>query len=127
MSDEVEVVMKQLAGKLTREHLVELSERMDEVTAKPFGWWKVRTANAAPLVEMNVNIENLSVEFDDVDSGSGLQVSFYTGAADGVPVVQIDGNVLCRVNVNDFPIWHADPTHHEHKQCSCVEKFEEQP
>jgi hypothetical protein len=29
------------------------------------------------------------------------------------------------VNVNDYPIWNADPDHHEHNQCECVTDFED--
>jgi S-adenosylmethionine hydrolase len=43
---------------------------------------------------------------------------------EGQPVVQIDGSGMIRVNVNDGPIWNADPQTHEHKMCRCVVEFE---
>jgi hypothetical protein len=42
----------------------------------------------------------------------------------GQPVVQIDGSGMVRVNVNDYPIWNADPDDHQHHECRCVTDFE---
>lgn len=55
----------------------------------------------------------------------GLEASIWRSDHDGVLVVQIDTNTLppgtrLRVNVNDSPIWDADPEQHEHTACNCV-------
>lgn len=52
----------------------------------------------------------------------GLEVSVYRSELDhdtGKPVVQIDGGGPVRVNINDAPIWDANPDEHEHQFCPC--------
>lgn len=65
--------------------------------------------------------EQITVEFD------GLTIQLWRSSLDrdaGQPVVQIDGSGMFRVNVNDYPIWNADPDDHEHHECLCVTDFE---
>lgn len=57
----------------------------------------------------------------------GIEVTVYRSSLEfdrGQPVVQIDGAGMVRVNMNDFPIWNADPEQHEHEHCGCVKRFE---
>ena len=56
------------------------------------------------------------------DKDQYLEVTFYKGATDGKPVVQIDGQGDFRINVNDEPIWDADPNNHSHEACGCTQK-----
>lgn len=65
--------------------------------------------------------EQITLEFD------GLTIQLWRSSLEkdrGQPVVQIDGGGMLRVNVNDYPIWNADPDDHEHEQCQCVRDFE---
>jgi hypothetical protein len=65
--------------------------------------------------------DQITIEFD------GLTIELWRSSLEhdrGQPVVQIDGSGMLRVNVNDYPIWNADPDNHEHTQCECVEDFE---
>lgn len=69
-----------------------------------------------------VSADQIIVEFD------GLTIELWRSTLErdaGQPVVQIDGGGMFRVNVNDYPIWNADPEDHEHGQCQCVKDFEE--
>lgn len=65
--------------------------------------------------------DQITIQFD------GLEIQLWRSSLEedkGQPVVQIDGAGMLRVNVNDYPIWNADPDHHEHQQCECVIEFE---
>jgi hypothetical protein len=65
--------------------------------------------------------EQVTIQFD------GLTIELWRSSLDkdrGQPVVQIDGSGMLRVNVNDYPIWNADPDDHEHHECLCVADFE---
>lgn len=121
----VDKVIEELAGRLTDEELQELSYRVtEEVKPRgPLGVWRVTTegTEAGP---MTVVPENLRVEWTEMNGMTAFSVSVYSGEKDGVPVVQIDGGGLLRVNMNDFPIWHADPHDHQHEHCQCVHQFE---
>jgi hypothetical protein len=125
----VDKVIEELAGRLTDEELQELSYRVTEDVeprqSGPLGVWRVTTQDteAGPMM---VHAKNLQVEWTQMNGLTSLAVTVYSGEKDGVPVVQIDGSAFCRVNVNDGPIWNADPTDHAHFPCQCVHKFEEQ-
>lgn len=57
----------------------------------------------------------------------GLEIQVWRSSLEGdtgQPVIQIDGAGMFRVNVNDYPIWNADPDDHEHEHCQCVKDFE---
>lgn len=61
--------------------------------------------------------EGTTLRIDDIE------VVVYRGEADGVPVVQIDGPGMVRVNMNEGPIWNADTDTHRHTECSCVDEY----
>lgn len=125
MSAELDKAIEQLNGRFSEEELQELSYRIvDEVEPRPWGVWKVTTegTDAGPI---NVDPANVRVEWTHMLGVHTVTVSVYNGQADGIPVVQIDGDTLVRVNMNDYPIWNADPDNHEHQKCRCVEQYEE--
>lgn len=65
--------------------------------------------------------DQITVECD------GLEIAIWRSDLEhdrGQPVIQIDGQGMFRVNVNDGPIWNADPDEHTHRQCQCVTDFE---
>jgi hypothetical protein len=75
----------------------------------------------APIEVTEVSDTSVTITID------GLEIAVWRSALDfdeGQPVIQIDGAGALRVNVNDYPIWNADPDHHEHNQCECVTDFE---
>jgi hypothetical protein len=125
----VDKVIEELGGRLTDEELQELSYRVVEDVeprqSGPLGVWRVTTKDteAGP---MNVEPENLLVVWTEMKGLQSFTVTVYSGEKDGVPVVQIDGNGLFRINVNDSAIWNADPADHAHFPCKCVHDFEEQ-
>lgn len=66
--------------------------------------------------------EEITVSID------GLEIGIWRSVLpddEGQPVVQIDGSGMVRVNINDGPVWNADPQTHDHKVCRCVEEFED--
>lgn len=121
----VDDVIRELDGRLTDEELQELSYRVtEEVKARgPLGVWKVTTqeTEAGPMM---VHAKNLQVEWTEMNGATSLAVTVYSGEKDGVPVIQIDGGAFFRVNVNDGPIWNANPEKHQHESCQCVHQFE---
>jgi hypothetical protein len=75
----------------------------------------------APIEVREVTDTSVTIAID------GLEVAIWRSALDfdeGQPVIQIDGAGMLRVNVNDYPVWNADPDNHEHEQCACVTDFE---
>jgi hypothetical protein len=73
------------------------------------------------LEVVETGTDQITIEFD------GLTIGLWRSSLEhdrGQPVVQIDGSGMLRVNVNDYPIWNADPDNHEHHECLCVTDFE---
>lgn len=79
------------------------------------------TMAATPIEVSEVTDTAVTITID------GLTIAVWRSALEfdeGQPVIQIDGAGTLRVNVNDYPVWNADPDHHEHSQCECVTDFE---
>jgi hypothetical protein len=77
---------------------------------------------AGPIQVVSANADQVTIAID------GLTIAVWRSSLEsdkGQPVVQIDGTGMLRVNVNDGPIWNADPDDHEHHQCQCVTDFED--
>lgn len=119
----VEEALTELHRKLSREELAELVTMLDGVEVRPNGEW--RLVMAGRTLADGEGMQSVLLEHANIEDATGLSIVVYHGSADGVPVVQIDGDGQFRVNVNDGPIWVADPNSHEHEQCKCVKAYEE--
>lgn len=119
----VDDVLETLARRLTREELLELARKVPELEVEAKGAWQLRQGDKLQALggEMvDIKVEHRLEEGEDDEPGVNLSLTFWHGQEDGVPVVQIDGTGRFRVNVNDAPVWDADPELHEHKFCACV-------
>ena len=118
----VDDVLESLARHLTPAELVELARRVPELEVEPLGKWQAKVFGKQVAVGAEMSEVYIAHQMPESDEEPGVTLSLqvWHGADDGVPVVQIDGTGRFRVNVNDAPVWDADPELHEHKFCKCV-------
>lgn len=117
----VDEALKELGLRFSRFELDEIAARIDEAEVKPVGDWKLAIGGKpmAPAGGIKTVVLEHTASHEDA---VGFEVQFWHGRDDGVPVIQIDGKGQFRVNVNDAPIWDADPDKHEHTHCSCTHR-----
>ena len=122
-SEKVVKAIEALSGKFTVRELQEAVDLLQLQDVMPESGWTFHTGGRVDVVIIQSNDMVSLGRFPDApDEDPPLDVTFYHGAQDGVPVIQIDGGGRFRINVNDAPIWDADPNNHEHTPCRCTER-----
>ncbi|AMM44251.1 hypothetical protein BJD78_gp81 [Arthrobacter phage KellEzio] len=121
-SPKVVKAIEALSGKFTVAELQEAVDLLQLQDVAPESGWAFHTSGREDVISI-VTADSVQLHHHvAADDYQPLAVSFWHGPTDGVPVIQIDGEGQFRINVNDAPIWDADPSNHQHTPCRCTER-----
>lgn len=93
---------------LSMEDQAELIARLrdgEADNARPAGAWVVDIPGGGLRSAEEGTFGVRWVHGPHVDQDEALTVSFFHGRTDGRPTIQIDGEAIFRINVNDYAIW----------------------
>jgi hypothetical protein len=121
-SPKVVKAIEALSGKFTVAELQEAVDLLQLQDVMPESGWAFHTGGREDVAMVNSSDMVQLHPHNAAEEHQTLSVSFWHGPTDGVPVIQIDGEGQFRINVNDSPIWDADPSNHQHTPCRCTEK-----